>query len=266
MNRAGWLLAIVIVLLALSTPALAADEEPTIEFAYPLVTRRPVIERELDVKAFHVKTADGRVTVLAPEVEWPILPRWQIEVAVPIVMSAPRDRAAETGVGDVEIENKLQLFKSVQHRTLVAAGVEVKFPTGSERRGLGGEAAIEPFLSAGTALGPLDLIAEVAYEWNVNAHVKGENEQELTAGAMVAYPISRWFTPLVELTTVTRTRGTEEEAEGGARLKNRPQVYLTPGVNARPLPGTTLRLGVQLPVTSARKFDYTLHAGFVVEF
>jgi hypothetical protein len=147
----------------------------------------------------------------------------------------------------------------------VAAGFEARFPTGSERRGLGGEASIEPFLTAGTAIGPFDLIAEVAYEWNLNAHVKGHREQELTAGAALGFPISRWFTPLVELTSVTRMRGAEEE-EDEPRIQGRTQLYVTPGFNVRPWPGTVVRMGIQLPATSTKTFDYTLHAGFVWEF
>ena len=39
-----------------------------------------------------------------------------------------------------------------------------------------------------------------------------------------------------------------------------------PGFNAKLLPGTTLRLGVELPLTDARTADYTLLGGFVKEF
>ena len=120
---------------------------------------------------------------------------------------------------------------------------------------------MEPFSTVGIALGDFDILAFIAYELNVNAHVEGPREQELTAGVAAGYRMHRLFTPLLELTTVTRTRGDDEDG-----LLGRTQVYLTPGFNTRPWPGTTLRLGVQLPVTDAREFDYALHAGFVREF
>jgi len=47
---------LVIALLLLSTPpATAEDEEPNIEFFYPVITRRPVIERELELNVRHEK-------------------------------------------------------------------------------------------------------------------------------------------------------------------------------------------------------------------
>ncbi len=140
----------------------------------------------------------------------------------------------------------------------------MRLPTGSERRGLGGEAAIEAFVRAAVALGPFDILGQVAYEWNINARGRGEREQELSAGIAVGYLLTRRITPLVELTTVRRVRGTDDE--DGPKLRGRTQLYLTPGFNVRPLPRTTLRFGVELPLTDARTFDYTILGGLVREF
>jgi hypothetical protein len=244
-----------------SLPALAQDEEPSLDFFYPLVTRRPVIERELELKAVHLKSDEGRETELAAAIEWPVLPRWQVELEVPLLILDPREDITQAGVGDLELDNKLLLLKSVEHKAQVAAGLELRLPTGSERRGLGGEFAVEPYVTAGIALGDFDVLASAAYEVNLNAHLHGPREHELSAGIAAGYRFSRWLTPLVELTTVTRTRG-----DNGDGLRGRTQVYVTPGFNTRPLPGTTLRLGVELPVTRARAFDYAVHAGLVWEF
>lgn len=244
--------------------AVAQEEEPDIEFFYPVVTRRPVIERELELRVRHEKSREGRETEAAAAIELPLLPRWQIELEVPVVITDPRDGTSAAGFGDLAIENKVLLWKSVEHRALVAAGFELTLPSGSQRRGLGGEAAIEPFASAGIALGPFDLLGNVAYEWNLNSHVKGQREQELTANLALGYRVSRWFTPFLELDSVTRTSGPEDE--DAPRLRDRLQLYLTPGFNVRPFPGVTFRAGVELPVTDARKFDYAVHAGLVWEF
>ncbi len=243
-----------------------AQEEPDIEFFYPVVTRRPVIERELELRVEHEKSRDKRETETAAAIELPPLPRWQIELEIPVVVTDPRDGPSAAGFGDLTIENKFLLWKSVEHRALVAAGFELTLPSGSESRGLGGEAAVEPFASAGIALGPFDLLGSVAYEWNLNSHVEGQREQELSANLALGYPASRWFTPFLELDSVTRTSGTEEEAEDAPTLRDRVQLYLTPGFNVRPLPGVTFRAGVQLPVTGAHEFDYVVHAGLVWEF
>lgn len=258
-------LAAAVTLLAPLAATAADDEQPSIEFFYPLVTRRPVIERELELRVVHAKGTDGRETQVTGAVEMPLLPRWQVEVEVPLVFLEPRDGSPHGGIGDIALENKIQLFASLERRAPVAAGLETRFPSGSERRGLGGEASVEPFLTAGIALGPLDLLADVAYEWNVEAHVHGEREQELSSGIALGYRATRRFTPLLELTTVTRVRGRESEAAEGL-LRGATQVSLTPGFNVRPLPGITLRFGVQVPVTRDRSFDYAVHGGAVWEF
>jgi hypothetical protein len=253
-----------VALVALSPLAVRAeDEEASIEFFYPLVTRRPVIERELELRFSHDKGRDGRRNEAVAGIEFPILPRWQVELEVPAVFTDPREGPSAGGPGDIELQNKFLLLKSVEHKALVAAGFEFKFPSGSERRGLGGEAAVEPFLAAGIALGDFDLLADLAYEWNLNAHVQGEREQVLGAGGAIGYRAFRRFTPLVEVTTLSQTRGGESDAPS---LRGKTQVYIIPGFNVRPLPGTTARFGVELPLTDARKSDYTLHGGFVWEF
>jgi len=251
-------------LLAVSTlvpVAALAEDDQTISYFYPLRTRRPVIERELELRVEHDKARDGRETTAAAALELPTLPRWQVEIEVPLVFLDPRDAASTAGFGDIEVENKVLFWRSLDYLAAVGGGVEARFPTGSERRGLGGEAAIEPFLTGGIALGDFDVLASAAYEFNVNSHVKGPNEQELSASAALGWRVHRRFTPLVELTTVTRTRGDNEDG-----LLHRTQVYIIPGLNVRPLPATTLRLGLELPLTSARTHEYAILGGFVKEF
>jgi outer membrane putative beta-barrel porin/alpha-amylase len=262
MTRRRKLLAVTLFVL---TPAAAsaADEKASIEFFYPLVTRRPVIERELELRFTHDKSRDGRRSEAAAAVELPVLPRWQVELEVPVVFTDPREGPSAGGPGDVEVQNKLLLLKSVEHKALVAAGLDAKLPSGSERRGLGGEAAVAPFLAAGIALGDFDLLSDLAYEWNVNTHVKGEREQVLAAGVAVGYRAARRFTPLVELTTLTQTRGGESDERS---LRGKTQVSVVPGFNVRLSPGTTARFGIQLPLTNARKADSTLRGGLVWEF
>ena len=104
----------------------------------------------------------------------------------------------------------------------------------------------------------------MAYEWNLNSRVSGPREQTLTASLAAGYRVSRWFTPFLELNTVTKIRGAA--AEAAPPLRDRVQLYLTPGFNIRPFPGLTFRTGLQLPVSTARQFDYTVHGALVWEF
>jgi hypothetical protein len=248
-------------------PAYAQYAEPNITFFYPLVTRRPIIEREFEFGLAHAKGREARETEATMAIEAPILPRLQFEVEVPFLFLNPDEGKAVAGFGDIELQAKLQVFKSVQYRTLVAFGLESRLPSGSRARDLGGEHSIEPFLTAGTVLGPFDIIGEVAYEWVLNGD-EHPHEQEFTARLAIAYPLSRRFAPLLELVTVTQTRGpaadiaeTEE-----ASLLHKTQVYLVPGFNFRPRPGMTFRAGVQIPVTTAKAFDYQVLSALVVEF
>jgi hypothetical protein len=259
-----WLCALAVASVLLPAASVFAQEEPDIEFFYPVVTRRPVIERELELRTRYEQRRDGRQVETAAAIEWPILPRWQIELEIPVVVSDPTDGPLAAGFGDIAIENKALFWKSVALPLLVSGGFELTLPSGSGSRGLGGEFNVEPFVAAGIALGPFDLLGSVAYEWNLNADAKGPREQEFTANVAVAYPMSRWFTPFLELNTMAQTTGRHEEDE--PELTGRVQVYLTPGFNVRPLPGMTFRAGVELPVTSARQFDYAVHAGLVWEF
>jgi hypothetical protein len=261
--------AVGLVLLVCSTvaPAYAQYTEPNITFFYPLVTRRPIIERELEFQLNHTKGLDAGETEATMALEFPILPRLQFEVEVPVLVLNPDEGKAVAGFGDLELQAKLQVFKSVQYRALVAFGLESKLASGSQTRGLGDEYAIEPFLTAGIALGPFDLIGEVAYEWVLNGDEQ-PREQEFTARLAIGYPVSRWFTPLLELVTVTRTRGPAAdiaEAEQPSVL-HKMQVYLVPGFNIRPRPGMTFRAGVQVPVTTTKEFHYQVLSALVVEF
>jgi hypothetical protein len=252
------------VTLLLSGAGLAAadDEEPTIEFFYPLTARRPVIERELEFRFNHDKGREGRASEFSAAVEFPILPRWQVEIELPTIFTDPKDAPGQIGVGDLEIETKYQVFRSLQPRVLVALGLAGTLPTGSQSRGLGGEAAIAPFVAAAFGAGPIEVLSEIEYQWSLNAHLPGERPETLTAGLAVGWLLHRKVIPLLELTSVTPIRGEEEpDAPVG-----RTQIYLTPGLNVKPLPGTTLRLGIQLPITPARQFDYAVRAGLVWEF
>ena len=254
-------LALVIVLVVSVVPAFAEDEFQNVPFFYPLVTRRPVIERELELRVLHDKGRDGRSTEVTGAIEWPLLPRWQVELEVPLVFSSPGDRADAGGIGDLRLENKFVVWSSIDYSAQLAVGLETRLPTGSARRGLGGEAAVEPFVTGGIALGAFDVLVDASWEFNVNAHVKGPQDQELAAGAAVAYNRLQNFAPLLELRTTTLTRAAADD-----ELRHRTRVSVIPGFNARLLPRTMLRLGLELPVTDARRFDYVLHAGFVWEF
>src|SRR5256885_14703760 len=95
-------------LVALVLPGhVAAEDDQSIAYFYPLRTRRPVIERELELQVEHEKARAGRATNIAAAIELPILPRWQVEIEIPLVFLDPRDGASVAGFGDVTVESKV---------------------------------------------------------------------------------------------------------------------------------------------------------------
>jgi len=64
------------------------------------------------------------------------------------------------------------------------------------------------------------------------------------------------FAPFVEFRTTTPTVAED----------HRTQVTIVPGLNMKPFARSTLAVGVQLPVTNAREFDYQVRVLFIKEF
>src|SRR5262249_38244569 len=84
-------------------PAYAQYDEPNVSFFYPVVTRRPVIEREIELQLVHTKGLEERETAAALAIEWPVLPRLQLEVEVPFAVRDPDEGKVVAGVGDIEL-------------------------------------------------------------------------------------------------------------------------------------------------------------------
>lgn len=112
-SHAPALICIALVLLAtVATPTSAQDtEDQDLELFFPLATRRPIIERELEFRVNHFKAGQHRETDVVGAVAAPILPRWQVELELPLVLVQRRDGAATGGIGDLTLENKFLLFQ-----------------------------------------------------------------------------------------------------------------------------------------------------------
>jgi hypothetical protein len=106
--------ALLAVLALCPVSARAADEEPDIRFFYPLVTRRPVIERELEFGFQRSHSSERSTSQVLGAIEWPLTRWWQVEVEVPFVIQNPSDAVSTAGPGDLTVENKFLLWKSIQ--------------------------------------------------------------------------------------------------------------------------------------------------------
>lgn len=192
------------------------------------------------------------------------VPSFGVKLAVPFVVRDPRDtKPIVGGIGDVSLMAKYAPVLLPAQQFALGGGVKLTFPTGSERRELGGKLAIAPFLAAGKGFGPFSLQADVFYSWQLNrdatipAEEEGEEsirpakEQAVTANLTGTYSPLERLGLILELNSVTMIQGEDP-------LKERVQLYLTPGVSVEPAKGWNLRGGIQLPVTSAKAFDYNI--------
>ena len=158
------------------------------------------------------------------------------------------------GIGDVELTGRYAPVILEAQRFVLTGGLTLTFPTGSERRELGGEWAVTPFVQAAKGLGPLSLHGEARYRWRLDSPDSGEDkEQRFTANLAAIYMIVKSFGVLLELNSVT-------VVEGDEAMKHRVQLYVTPGIAAEPAPRWNVRAGVQIPATSAKEFDYNVIA------
>ena len=269
MNRVSGIVAVALVLvLGIPPRALASGEgEAAEEVSLPstLVTEGATPATEVEGTFTTSKSRTERTYGLAlSSLQYAPVPWFGLKLAVPFSIRDPRDtEPTVAGFGDVSLMAKYAPLLLPAYQFALSGGLKLTFPTGSERRELGGELALSPFLAAGKGLGPVSLQADVAYSWQVNTPRKIEAEEEgappvrpdkaqsVTANLTATYSLIERLGLILELNSVTRIRGDDE-------LKERVQLYLTPGVSVEPAKGWNLRAGVQLPVTSAKEFDYNV--------
>jgi hypothetical protein len=79
------------------------------------------------------------------------------------------------GVGDIVVRAKATVLR--EGPRALAAGVDVRLPTGDERNLLGsGAAGVRPFAAFSTSFGPFAPHANIAYQWNGKSVVAGDVE------------------------------------------------------------------------------------------
>jgi len=258
-------LVILVLLLASATHAGAEDDDPNIDLLYPLTLRRPVLETLIDLTASHEKQPGGsRETELAAELEYRALPWWLVSFEVPVVFDHEHKGPTLGGLGDVGLSTRFRLFRSVEHKAQVVGGLAVTLPSGSKSRGLGGETAVEPFLTGGIILEKFHLLADAGYRWTVNSPTSGERQQLAHIGFAAGYELTDRFLPMLELANDRMVRG--ENGSEGPKLLHKAQIYLTPGINYKFTDETVLRFGVELPTSRTREFDYAVLLGLSIEF
>jgi Putative MetA-pathway of phenol degradation len=241
----------------------AAAEEPGVDYTHTLLVRRPLMEQEVETQVGYRSGSRGREADATIALDVRLLPRWQIELAVPVLYLDPPGAPAEAAIGDLVLENKVLFYFSPERKLMLSGGVDVVLPTGSSNRGLGGAVGFAPFAVVGFKVGGFDVLADIAYRTLFRPKSIGGDLQQLTTGIAIARPVTRRLAPFVELTTVTNINAHQGVDE---RLVGRPQVYVGPGLNIRIRPGVDFDLGIQAPLSDARTFNVGGRAGLVVDF
>jgi hypothetical protein len=191
--------------------------------------------------------------------------------------------AATSGVADLTTEVQVTFLQSQTLQLVLAGGLGVGMPTGSASNGTGGQWTLTPFLSAGQILGPVQLLADVGYQ--AELRTMPDRQQRLLYDVAVGYPVldGKLF-PFLELNgSYTFT--------GPGDLRHRGQVVLTPGVRITPggwlpIPAEraqakavesvpagkpwweqlSIAVGLQLPVTASRDFEWALTSALKLDF
>jgi Putative MetA-pathway of phenol degradation len=247
---------------AAACPRVSA-EEPAVDYTHTLLLRRPLLEQEVETQVGYRSGSRGREADATIALDVRLLPRWQIELAAPVLYLDPSRASSEAGIGDLVLENKVLFYFSPERKLMLSGGVDVVLPTGSPDRGLGGAVGFAPFAVVGFKVGGFDVLADIAYRVLFRPKLIGGDPQQLTTGIAIAHPLTRRLAPFVELTTVTNVNAHQGVDE---RLVGRPQVYVGPGLNIRIRPGVDFVLGIQAPLSDARTFNVGGRAGLVLDF
>src|SRR5260370_15972212 len=140
----------------------ASAEEP-VDYTHTLLLRRPLMEQELETQVGYRSGTGGREADTTIFLDVRLLPRWQIELAVPLLYIDPSPAPAAAGIGDLALENKVLLYFSPERKLMLSGGVDVVLPTGSSNRGLGGAVRFAPFAVVGVKFGGFDVLPDMAY-------------------------------------------------------------------------------------------------------
>jgi cytochrome c551/c552 len=217
-----------------------------LNFPRPLITGKAMPESEVILGGGFSRNNE-RVMTFSGTVEYRIDGRTEIEVEAPVLAINPNTGASTAGLGDISIALQRVIFFSVEHLTLVSAGLELGLPTGRSSKGLGsGELTWEPFLRAGSRWDDLILQGDMSLELPQQT---ANTSAAWLYNIVLAYEIEPdprlEIVPMVELNSETAMNGPDGGRTMSAVLPEVRLKWLTWSAGA----------GVQYPFTHLKEFD-----------
>ena len=232
-----------------------AHAHPRIDVAHAIVTESPVPETEIQFRYSFADAGDGTELALSNAIEYAFVPTFSLELAVPYAVVDPDGGGPFGHFDNVEVAAKFATYAFADEGFIPAAGLAVSFPTGREERGVGSDhiVELEPFVRAGLVRGPFHLVGQVGVGIPLNQTHGERDEQDFTLGynAAVIYHAMPKLQALVEL------HGESVFGDGDGEHA----FYVSPGVTFQPFADKSINLGVgvSLPLTDERDFDYAVN-------
>jgi mono/diheme cytochrome c family protein len=224
-----------------------------LNFPRPLVTGKAIPEQEVVLggqftrNVRNLNPGGEQSMTFTGAVEYRIDGLTELELEVPVSAINMDPGPSTAGLDDVAIAVKRVLFFSVEHLTIVTAGLELGLPTGRSNRGLGsGELTWEPNLRAGSRWDDVILQGDMRLELP---------QQTANTAAAFLYNLALAYefepdprleiVPMVELNTETALNGPDGGRTLSAVLPQLRIDWLTWSAGA----------GVQVPFTHTKDFD-----------
>jgi hypothetical protein len=228
----------------LLTCAVSQAQE-AFEFFHPLTVRRPVMEQQIEIQGARGTSETTRTSAMEVAVDYRVMSRWQVEPLIPFLWSKGQQSQSESGLGDIQFENKFLLFAPKSRGTAGAGGLDVMFPSESAGRGLGGNIALTPFVTAGTHVRRVELLGDLSCHWVLSG--PDSPKKSLAGGLAAGIRVLPWLAPFAEW-------------RGG------PVMVAGPGVHIDLGSGRSLLFGVEKSIRQKTDFDTQVRVGLVWDF
>ena len=239
----------------------AGHAHPGVGLSHPIVIESPLPETKLRLNYGFADSGEGVEHVAEVEGEYAFTQNFSIEAVLPYAFVNPDEGSSEHGLGDAILAFKYAPYNWVDRNFLPAVGLEVVLPTGDDDKGIGSDhiVELEPFVRLGYWTGKFEFIGSFAVGIPLNQTSEEQDEEDfaLAYGVSTLYHVAPSLQALVEV---------DGESVFGAEDVS--ALYVSPGVTFQPYDDKSVSfgVGVTLPVTDDRDFDYAINLMSILHF